>query len=405
MDVCQIVPYVSYPPRMGGDHRSHGLVKEFPSEGSSVTRFCQGGSPAKYRSLDLRRRVRIDNRYEERRHLNPLHEAVKAPMLLGYPNLLASSSLRFASDGLDGLIEDADVVVVREPWQMTYVLDNTPVETPVVFSSHNVETERFGDISQPAFEEWVKQRVDELERRAVERTDAIICTSERDADVYREQYDPGGPIFVAPNGTYEDDVRPHHPESAAALECRATYGIAEEATVCVFMGSNYKPNVEAAEAIVSIAEEMTDRSPPIHFLVLGTVGKSIQSANAPENLTVTGYIEDGFEAHLDASDIALNPMQSGGGTNIKLLDYFARSLPAISTPFGARGVDATDGTELVVAKLSEFPDAIETLAFDEEKRRRIGRAARRLTAEQYTWESASRHVHGKLTALFGPFCD
>jgi len=130
---------------MGGDHRTHGLMKEFPEFGDSVVRYCQGGSPAMYKSLDLRRHVTITDGYEERRHLHPIHELPKAPMLLGYPNLFASTALRLASDGLDTMLSDADVVVVREPWQMAYVLTNVPTDTPVVYSSHNVETERFGE--------------------------------------------------------------------------------------------------------------------------------------------------------------------------------------------------------------------------------------------------------------------
>ncbi|MFC7166106.1 glycosyltransferase [Halospeciosus flavus] len=313
MHLCQVAPYVTYPPRMGGDHRTHGLVKEFPVEGDTVVRYCQGGSPAMYKSLDLRRRVQITDGYEERRHLHPLHEVIKAPMLLGYPNLLASHALRLASDGLDEMLADADVVLAREPWQTPYILDHTTEETPVVFSSHNVETERFGDIHQPLFDEHVEARVDTLERRSVEESDAIICTSDRDARVYREQYDPGGPIIVAPNGTYESALREHRPNSDGAIQVRERYDIPSTATVCLFMGSNYKPNVEAAEATVDVARRMQGAQPQVHFLIMGSVGNALDESSLPEHVTTTGYVEANFEAHFDAADIALNPMLSGGG--------------------------------------------------------------------------------------------
>lgn len=403
MNVTQVAPYVTYPPRMGGDHRTHGLMKEFPEFGDSVVRYCQGGSPAMYKSLDLRRHVTITDGYEERRHLHPIHELPKAPMLLGYPNLFASTALRLASDGLDTMLSDADVVVVREPWQMAYVLTNVPTDTPVVYSSHNVETERFGDIDQPLFTRRVRSRVDALERRAIEETDAVICTGERDANVYRERYDPGGPLIVAPNGAYEADLRGHQPNSDGARRVRRRYGISDDTTVSLFMGSRYRPNIEAAETVVEIARGLVDHSDTYQFLILGDVGNAVSDRDLPTNVITTGYVDEDFEAHFDAADIALNPMTSGGGTNIKLIEYFARSLPVISTPFGVRGITAQDNEHLIVAEAETMADAIVSLSADTDRCDEIGRAARKLTASRYTWEASSRTVRERLHELFGPF--
>lgn len=400
MHLCQVVPYASYPPRRGGDHRTHGLVMEFANQGDTVTRYCQGGTPETYRSLDFRRRIQIQEGYQERRHLHPLHELVKAPMLLGYPNVFASNVLRLAHDGLPRLLETADVVMVREPWQMPYVLDTAPQNTPIVFSSHNVEAERFNDIDRPVFDDRMMNRVRELERLAVTKSDAIVCTSERDAGVYPEMYGTETPILVAPNGTYERNIREHRPNSDAALRVRQQYEIDEQATVCLFMGSDYQPNVEAAEATISIARDLQNHSEPIHFVLMGSVGNSLEDKSAPDNVTITGYVEQDFEAHFNASDIALNPMMSGGGTNIKLFEYFARELPVISTSFGIRGIDLHDDTHLKIADIDEFPTAITMLSGDSETRKRFGQAGKRLTRRQYTWEESSRRVRTHLLELF-----
>jgi glycosyltransferase involved in cell wall biosynthesis len=402
MRLVQVAPYVTYPPRLGGDHRTHGLVKEFPVAGDTVIRYCQGGSPSMYRSLDLRRWVRVADNYHEYRHLNPLHEMVKAPMLFGYPNVFAGTALRFASDGLPEMLSKADVVLAREPWQMPFVLDAVDEDIPVVFSSHNVETERFDGIKQPLFEEHVAERVETLERQAVEETDAVVCTSERDAEVYKQKYDLDSPVIVAPNGTYEDSLRPHRPDSSGAVELHEEYGIASDSTVCLFMGSNYRPNVEAIKALVESLEADLSRS-ELHLLVVGSVGKALNEESLPLGVTVTGYLEERFEAHFDLADVALNPMLSGGGTNIKLIDYFARSLPVVSTPFGARGIGATDGEELIVAELDEFPEAIAALSSDPECRAEVETAGRQLAEESYTWEAASRTLRSALIDLFGPF--
>lgn len=403
MHLCQVVPYVTYPPRMGGDHRSHGLVKELPELGDTVVRFCQGGSPAMYRSLDLRRQVEISHEYTEYRHLNPVHEAVKAPMLLGYPNIFASQALCIASDGLPELLRHTDVVLAREPWQMPFVLKHTPDDTPIIFSSHNVETERFGDIQQPFFEDWTARRVKKLERKAVEETDAVVCTSERDIATYGERYNLNGPTIVTPNGTYENDLREHRPDSEDAKQLRRKYDIPDERMACLFMGSNYRPNVDAAEAAIDVTRTANERELPIHLLIMGSVGDALDDSNLPENVTTTGYVDEKFEAHFDAADIALNPMRIGGGTNIKLIDYMARSLPVVSTPFGVRGLDATDDEHLIVTDLDAFPDVLNRLGQNQDRRQEIGTSGRRLAAKKYTWEAASRHLRAQIQELFGPF--
>lgn len=397
MHLCQVVPYASYPPRRGGDHRTHGLVLEFVNQGDTVTRYCQGGTPETYRSLDLRRYIQIQENYRERRHLHPLHELVKAPMLLGYPNVFASNALRLTHDGLPKYLETADVVMVREPWQMPYVLDTIPQKTPVVFSSHNVEAERFDDIDRPAFDDRTTNRVHEVERVAVTEADAVVCTSERDAGVYREMYGTETPILVAPNGTYERNIREHRPNSDVAVRVRQEYGIDELTTVCLFMGSDYQPNVEAAEETILIARDLENHTEPIHFMIMGSVGDSLDDQTLPDNVTITGYVEDNFEAHFDASDIALNPMISGGGTNIKLFDYFARGVPVVSTPFGVRGVNVQNDVHLVVSELDEFTEHIVELTTNHSKNQRLVSQSRELTREYYTWESSSAQLRGYFT--------
>ena len=51
----------------------------------------------------------------------------------------------------------------------------------------------------------------------------------------------------------------------------------------------------------------------------------------------------GTEAALETADVAVNPMLTGSGTNLKMLDYMAAGIPVITTRVGARGLDIPDG--------------------------------------------------------------
>jgi len=108
---------------------------------------------------------------------------------------------------------------------------------------------------------------------------------------------------------------------------------------------------------------------------------------------------DEFEAHFDLADIALNPITTGAGTNIKLFDYFARGLPVVSTPFGIRGIDLEDGTHACIVDLDEFSDTIRQLLESPEQRDRIGEAGRTLVADKYTWETISKRLFARLKTL------
>lgn len=392
MNVLQVSPYVIEPPSTGGDHRTHGLVKEIPKRGGAVTRYCQGGSPKVYAALDFRRTVRVDNMYLERRGFSPIHDAAMTPVLLGYPNVFANRALEAAPGPLQDALDACDIVLVREPWQVPAVLSRTT--KPVVYSSHNVETDRFRDITSGPFASRAIDRAEELERLAIEGTDATVCTSESDVRRYGELFDPDGSLFVLPNGTYESDIRAHRPDSVAANSLRHEYGVDREATVVIFVGSNYGPNVKAARRIIEFAERVRDRS--IHFLIVGSVGAAV---NAPQqHVTTTGFVDD-LEAHFDLADIAINPIEQGGGTNIKLLDYFARSLPVVTTPFGARGINVENKKHLLIKDIKEFLSGIGELIDEPIRRQQLGRAGRSLVAESYTWEAASNQLYNILKRL------
>jgi len=230
----------------------------------------------------------------------------------------------------------------------------------------------------------------------VEETAATICTSERDAQIYRDRFDITSPLIVAPNGTSKENIRDRTPNSQAARSLRETYGLETETTVAMFVGSDYGPNVCAAEHVLDIAAELQDRQPNLEFLIVGTVGNVIDTTLS--NVTITGFVDE-FEAHFDIADVALNPMTTGAGTNIKLFDYFARGLPVVSTPFGVRGIDVEDGIHVNIATIEEFGEAINGLLDNTEHRHNIGAAAKKLVSDKYTWEEISTQLFFRLRSM------
>nr|HPQ38742.1 glycosyltransferase family 4 protein [bacterium] len=93
---------------------------------------------------------------------------------------------------------------------------------------------------------------------------------------------------------------------------------------------------------------------------------------------------------LAVADVALNPVLSGSGTNLKILEYAAAGLPTVTTPVGIRGLTLTPDRDVIVTEPDEFADALRRLRSDPEVRRRLARSARATVVAQYDWKAIGR---------------
>ena len=136
--------------------------------------------------------------------------------------------------------------------------------------------------------------------------------------------------------------------------------------------------------------------PHVSFQLLGSVGQYFRvfQLELPKNVETLGTLDDrAKDVALGSADLALNPMETGSGSNLKMLDYMAAGTPVLSTPFGARGLRFKDGQHLLVAPLIRFPHAIE-----EARHGGIGRLdamarrARAVVEAEYSWEAIGRRL-------------
>lgn len=394
MKVLQVSVGRVYPPTKGSHHRKHGLVKAFPDLGDEVTRYCFSGDYRRYVRGETRREIAIGDGYTEIRRLDPLLDITKLPVLFGHPLVAFSLAFdRYVPRELVELADEADVVVVEEPWQVAGIATRT--DTPTVYSSHNVETEYYEHVRRAPAGRWAHAGVTDIERRALDTCDALVCTSDRDRTLFEETYGVTVPVVVSPNGT-DRDVSPAGQRRSVDLE--DAYGISDDDYVAVFLGSNHPPNVAAAKRSLRVVARARQDGCNLQLLLLGDVRDAVETDRS--YVTAPGYVDD-LDAHLSACDLALNPSTRGGGTNVKMFDYFASGLAVVTTPFGARGIDVTDGVDSVVRDVDEFDEAVRTLLTDATRRRGIGERAAALVRESYTWNSISRSLNRSLRERFG----
>jgi len=101
---------------------------------------------------------------------------------------------------------------------------------------------------------------------------------------------------------------------------------------------------------------------------------------------------------LQATDVALNPMFSGSGTNLKMLEYLAAGVPVVATPVGARGLDVVGGEHAIVSAVDAFPDGIARILRDAELRARLREQGRRLVEQRYDWVTIAEGMHAIIEA-------
>jgi len=121
-------------------------------------------------------------------------------------------------------------------------------------------------------------------------------------------------------------------------------------------------------------------------------------ANAPANVRSLGLVDEQEKlAWLALADIGLNPVLSGSGTNLKLLDYAAAGLPIVSTPFGARGAGLETGKHLWQAEPEHLAARLkEVLALPIEEKVRITLAARKQVEATLDWQAIATAFAEKL---------
>lgn len=283
--------------------------------------------------------------------------------------------------------EDADVVIFSHPWVYPLVKERLRPSQILIYDSHNVEgylRAQLLDEANPIEAQLLRQVVqDENELGSV--ADWILTCSHEDLIRFNRLYGFDlSKMRVVPNGVMA--LSNLVPTTELQQQSRSKLGLDPESFVAIFIGSPYGPNLEAAEFI---EQQLAEACPEVMFVIAGGVGELIKSNRA--NVKVTESIDEATKIlWLSAANIAVNPMLSGSGTNIKMFDFMAMGLPVVSTPTGARGIDLNRRHALLIVppQPNEFSKAIRKL-MDSTARLAMGKESRALVEAGYAWEQIS----------------
>jgi|694.fasta_scaffold82286_3 hypothetical protein len=229
-------------------------------------------------------------------------------------------------------VVEADVVQF-EHVSFAQVAMRTPSRQVVVYGSHNVEYDYArGECRSDWSAGLTGRRIAKLEKGLIARSQHIIAVSSGDCLRFTELYgvDPDA-MTVAPNGIDAPGRRVFDDRLAVARFPR----LASFAIRGLYSGSNVEHNRVSVRFILT---EVARQRPDVGFVIHGGCGYSFAKVCRLPNVFFDPDM-DRFDDYTAPGFRGLNPVTTGGGSNLKLLQYLGRGMPAISTSFGMRGYD------------------------------------------------------------------
>lgn len=289
-------------------------------------------------------------------------------------------------------VHAADIVMLSQPWVYPCIRDEIDNSRQLlVYDAHNVEGFlRRHLVYRTKLGRQVISQLARDEQALCRCADLILACTHNDRLLFHSLFgiDPAK-IFVYPNGCFARSIDVTSDDNRRAA--KTNLGLDGDAPVAVYIGSNYTPNIHA---VTTILDDIAPAVPEVTFLVVGSVRDGIAGTRTiPVNVRMTGLVDETEKLNLlAAADFALNPVETGSGSNIKMFEYMGMGLPIVSTPVGARGVAQRVPPPCVIADGEGLIEATRDLARNADRRRTLGLRARETIENAFAWEKTSAHL-------------
>ena len=234
------------------------------------------------------------------------------------------------------------------------------------------------------------RKLEKVEANYCSRFDVNAVVSGNDAESLR-RHSPNAHFHLVENGTDTDFFAP--------------VAAPEEPRTVIFAGSlNWYPNISAVRYL-------REKVWPLVTHGCGQARLYIAGMHPPDWVKDWGT-NDGRVVVVDTPDdirpwiaraaVFASPIWDGGGTRLKLLDAMAMGKAVVTTGFACDGLRVKDGRDLLVANSPEgFATTVLRLFYDEGIRCRMGRSARELVVQEYSWQRIGRELANAYACAVG----
>jgi glycosyltransferase involved in cell wall biosynthesis len=389
------------PPSSGGEARSYNLWRAL-AETYDVTALTPTFHDAEYERVQHAKHL-VEHRFPKNHEYIKWHQRLdKIGTFSECSALVVALAGKKHPEFLKAIEEhqaDADLLIVEGPFfphvkpkpGQLYVLNSYNVE-------YKLQRKLWSGLASRYFVNYLKR----VEQKLVREADLVFSCSDADRQHYIDVLgSPPENNFLAPNGTclenLADPVTSEIQRQEVWKRFTSTRPVLKQwsdarseqhdgpAPRAIFLGSGFPPNVEAA---TFLEQHVAPRVQHVDFLIAGSCCKKLEG-EPPENVFRVGYIDEGddFKNFQQQANAALNPMMSGSGTSVKMLDFFGSGLCTIATPVGARGMEVFSGNGLFTIAPDNFAERLGELLEQTTELKRLGLRARQIIEQDYQWKT------------------
>ncbi len=219
----------------------------------------------------------------------------------------------------------------------------------IFIRSNNIEYLRFKSMGK-----WFWQMLYIYEKWTYRMADLVIFVSETDRQkaIYEFDLNPEKTLLTPYGVTYTSLPELSFPERI--LQLKKELGIEPDEKMILFFSTlSYYPNYEAVQFINNEIYPRLKQADNFKFKIVicgkGLPDKVLDNIKDKSEIIYCGFVAD-IDLYIDAADLMINPLLSGGGVKTKAIDTLARNQRVISTKNGAEGIDPeVCGTNLIIS--------------------------------------------------------
>lgn len=290
------------------------------------------------------------------------------------------------STHFEQLYQINDIIIHESPYLVDHDKYLALDYKPRIYNSHNHEYQLASDIWKHPDSRKLLPYLFEAEKKLATSSDLLFATCEVEKNSFTTMYDlDGNKVKLAPNGIYPNEWSKKKKKNQAHTKPKA-----------FFIGTDYPPNLDAVDYIVNT---LTTLCPDIEFIVAGSCCNRFSNFKKP-NLNLIGRINHKYKMKLFTSmDIAINPMFTGAGVNLKTLEFLSAGITLFSTDYGVRGLGIIDQKHYIQVKKDDFADKINKLAFNKEYLEKISLNGQRYINNKYSWENITKRIYEEIEQI------
>ncbi|KZE69019.1 hypothetical protein AWM68_01765 [Fictibacillus phosphorivorans] len=256
---------------------------------------------------------------------------------------------------------------------------------PRVYNSHNHEYMLADQIWRNEKARNYLPALFKLEKKLVKCADLVFSTSETEKDHFIKMYKANpAKVKIAPNG-----IDPY-----GWLLRKEKYN---QKPLAFFIGADYPPNIESVDFIL---HHLADKCTEINFVIAGGCCVPFSHFTTKPNVKLLGRVRNKQKIKLfSESDLAINPMFTGAGVNLKTLEYLSAGVPLFSTLCGVRGLDLTNMKHYIHTEREDFAYKLNRYSNDPNLLQKVATDGQHYINKNYSWNSIVEKMKIEIDAL------